>query len=230
MFEFINMNKSIKISKHIMSKVQKIDVNIVAISSLAIIVIIGFLSVRTVLTGGEIAGWGHSFHFTYAYLTYYYFMPDGFLLGYDSWHMFGWSPNMYYNPGTTYFVAFTYKLLSLFTDFKTTYNLCVILSYLLLAPALYLFSFSLTKSRLVGLLSALASLTIFDQENPWTNVGWRQIYYIGMWPQRMGLVNGIFATGLFILSLKSDEKRERRKSSSCCLVPFLLLGLYFHMS
>ena len=179
--------------------------NIIPCLLLLLISILGFLAVRTVLVGGEIAGWDHSFHFTNSYLTYRYFIREGYLLGYDSWHMYGWNPNMYYNPGTTYFVVFMYFVAFPLLDFKTIYTLCVVLSYVLLAPALYLFVYSLSGSKFAAWSSALIALTIFDEESSWTSVGWRQVHYIGMWPQRMGLVTGIFALGLF-LNIFQDKK------------------------
>jgi len=186
--------------------ITKLNSSLVAFLLLSLITLVGFLSVRTVFIGGEIPGWDHGFHYTNAYLTYKYFIPDGNLLGYDSWHMFGWSPNLYYNPGTTFFVAFLYLALSRFLDFSSAYNLGVILSYVLLAPASYLFVYSISKSKFAGLLSALSAITIFNQEDSWFDVGWRQIYYIGMWPERMGLVAGIFGVAFFILAINSEER------------------------
>jgi len=188
----------------------KLGYDLISFFILLLVIVIGFLSVRTVFIGGEIAGWDNSFHYTNAYLTYTYFLPSGQLLGYDSWHMFGWSPNMYYNSGTTYFVTFLYVILSHFLDFKSTYNLGTILSYVLLAPALYLLVYSISKSRLAGLLSSLAAITIFHQENSWTDVGWRQIYYIGMWPERMGLVTGIFAVAFIALATDSGKSLPKK--------------------
>jgi len=188
----------------------KLNSSLVAFLLLSLITLVGFLSVRTVFIGGEIPGWDHGFHYTNAYLTYKYFIPDGNLLGYDSWHMFGWSPNLYYNPGTTFFVAFLYLALSRFLDFSSAYNLGVILSYVLLAPASYLFVYSVSKSKFAGLLSALSAITIFNQEDSWFDVGWRQIYYIGMWPERMGLVAGMFGLAFFILAINSEERVIKR--------------------
>jgi hypothetical protein len=190
--------------------ITKLNPSFVAFLLLSLITLVGFLSVRTVFIGGEIPGWDHGFHYTNAYLTYKYFIPSGNLLGYDSWHMFGWPPNLYYNPGTTFFVAFLYLILSKFLDFSSTYNLGVILSYVLLAPASYLFVYSISKSKLAGLLSALSAITIFNQEDSWFDVGWRQVYYIGMWPERMGLVAGMFGLAFFTLAINSEEKLIKR--------------------
>ncbi|MEM3257994.1 MAG: hypothetical protein QW768_02825 [Thermoproteota archaeon] len=207
--------------------VAKLNSNFVTFLLLSLITLIGFLSVRTVFIGGEIPGWDHGFHYTNAYLTYKYFIPNGNLLGYDSWHMFGWLPNLYYNPGTTFFIAFLYVALSKFLDFSSTYNLGVILSYILLAPASYLFVYSISKSKLAGLLSALSAITIFEQEDSWYDVGWRQIYYIGMWPERMGLVAGIFGLAFFILATNSEEKIIKRSlylSSSILFTGWAILS------
>jgi len=159
-------------------------------------------SVRTVLVGGEVAGWDHSFHLTNAYLTSFFFLPEGSPLGYDPWHMFGWPPTLYYNLGTSLFVSLAYSFASPFLDFKSTYSLCVALSYALLAPALAALAHSMTGSGLAAAFAALAAVAVFDQENSWTDVGWRQVYYIGMWPQRWGLVTGIASAALFSYALR----------------------------
>jgi len=184
--------------------------SLIALACLAALTLTALLAVRTVIVGGEVAGWDHSFHYTNAYLTYTYFLPRGLLLGYDPWHMYGWSPNMYYNPGTTFFVAFTHMLTSRFLDMKSTYSLCVALSYALMAPAMYILVYALTKSRLAALVSAFTSITVFDQENSWTDVGWRQVYYIGMWPQRWGLVTGFASLGLFIAAMQDGRPTVSR--------------------
>lgn len=175
--------------------------------AVALVTLLALFSVRTVLVGGEVAGWDHSFHFTNAYLTYFFFTPDGSPLGYDPWHMFGWPPTLYYNLGTSLFVSLAYSLASPFLDFKSTYSLCVALSYALLAPALAALVHSMTGSGLAAAFAALAAVAVFDQENSWTDVGWRQVYYIGMWPQRWGLVTGVASAALFSYALKKRGLR-----------------------
>ena len=159
-------------------------------------------SVRTVLVGGEVAGWDHSFHLTNAYLTHFFFIPDGSPLGYDPWHMFGWPPTLYYNLGTSLFVSLAYGFASPILDFKSTYSFCVALSYALLAPALAALVHSMTGSGLSAFFAAIAAVAVFDQENSWTDVGWRQVYYVGMWPQRWGLDTGVASVALFSYALK----------------------------
>lgn len=179
----------------------------VFVASLIVITItvVALLAVRTVLVGGEVAGWDHSFHFTNSYITYFFFMAEGGPWGYDPWHMFGWTPNLYYNPGSTLFVVLTYKLTSFFMDIKSTYSFCVGLSYALLAPALAAFTYALTNSKLAAISAALIAVTVFNEENSWTDVGWRQVYYIGMWPQRWGLVTGISSLALLTLAFKGKR-------------------------
>ncbi|MEM0459794.1 MAG: hypothetical protein QXZ31_07970, partial [Thermofilaceae archaeon] len=169
---------------------------VLAITALAL------ASVRTVLVGGEVAGWDHSFHFTNAYLTYFFFMADGHPIGYDPWHMYGWPPNLYYNPGTTLFVAFTHSILSPLLDMKSTYSLCVALSYALMAPAAATLAHALTGSPLAAATAALVAVTVFDEENSWTDAGWRQVYYIGMWPQRWGIVTGLASIALLVYAAR----------------------------
>ena len=159
---------------------------------------LSLFSVRTVATGGEIAGWDHSFHYTNAYLTHYFFLPEGSPLGYDPWHMFGWSPNLYYNLGTTLFVALFSSFLSPLLGTKSVYSLCVALSYALLAPATFILAYAMTGSHAAGLVAALVSVAVFDEEDSWISAGWRQVHYIGMWPQRWGIVTGLSALGLLV--------------------------------
>jgi hypothetical protein len=173
-----------------------------AFLAVALVTLAALLAVRTVVVGGEVAGWDHSFHLTNAYLTYFFFLPEGSPLGYDPWHMFGWPPTLYYNLGTSLFVSLAYSFASPFLDFKSTYSLCVALSYALLAPALAALVHSMTGSGLAAVLAALAAVAVFDQENAWTDVGWRQVYYVGMWPQRWGLVTGVASAALFSYALR----------------------------
>ncbi|MCC6049610.1 MAG: hypothetical protein LM580_02825, partial [Thermofilum sp.] len=173
-----------------------------AFLAVALVTLVALLAVRTVVVGGEVAGWDHSFHLTNAYLTYFFFLPEGSPLGYDPWHMFGWPPTLYYNLGTSLFVSLAYGLASPFLDFKSTYSLCVALSYALLAPALAALVHSMTGSGLAAVLAALAAVAVFDQENAWTDVGWRQVYYVGMWPQRWGLVTGVASAALLSYALR----------------------------
>ncbi|MEM2794315.1 MAG: hypothetical protein QXY49_00515, partial [Thermofilaceae archaeon] len=174
----------------------------ITVLTLFSITALSLFSVRTVAVGGEIAGWDHSFHYTNAYLIYYFFLPDGSPLGYDPWHMLGWSPNLYYNLGTSLFVTLSYSFLSPLLDMKSVYSLCVALSYALLAPATFILVYAMTGSYTTGLIAALISVAVFDEEDSWISAGWRQVHYIAMWPQRWGIVTGISALGLFILALR----------------------------
>ena len=135
--------------------------------AVALVTLAALLAVRTVIVGGEVAGWDHSFHLTNAYLTHFFFIPDGSPLGYDPWHMFGWPPTLYYNLGTSLFVTLAYSFASPLLDFKSTYSFCVALSYALLAPALAALAHSMTGSGLAAFFAALAAVAVFDQENAW---------------------------------------------------------------
>ncbi len=172
------------------------------------IFLLALAAVRTVIVGGEVAGWDHSFHYTNAYLTYLYFLPEGHPVGYDSWHMYGWCPNLYYNPGTTLFVALAQRWLAPLLGPKSVYSLCVALSYALMAPAAAGLAHALTGSQLAAVTAALASVAVFDEENAWTDAGWRQVYYVGMWPQRWGLVTGFASAALLAYALGARGARR----------------------
>ncbi|MEM3648421.1 MAG: hypothetical protein QW506_04575, partial [Thermoproteota archaeon] len=164
-----------------------------------------FLSVKTIFLDGMIPGWDNPVHYVHSYLTAFYMLPKLDILGWDPFNQFGWVFNQYYNPGMSVFVSLIYYLFLGLIDFLLAYKIAFFLAYFLLAPAVYMFIDALTEDRIAAIAAALLAVTTFSEEEAWYDAGLKQMYYIGMWPERLGLVFAFFSVAILAYSFKSKS-------------------------
>ncbi|MEM2087610.1 MAG: hypothetical protein QXF52_02910 [Thermoproteota archaeon] len=164
-----------------------------------------FLSVKTIFLDGMIPGWDNPVHYVHSYLTAFYMLPELNILGWDPFNQFGWVFNQYYNPGMSVFVSSIYYLFLGLIDLLLAYKIAFFLAYFLLAPALYMFVHALTGDRVAAIFASLLSVTTFAEEEAWYDAGLKQMYYIGMWPERLGLVFAFFSVAFLAYSFKSKS-------------------------
>jgi len=163
------------------------------------------LSVKTIFSKGMIPGWDHPVHYVHAYLTAIYMFPKLNILEWDPFNQFGWVFNQYYNPGMSIFVSFIYYLFLKSIDFLLSYKIAFFLAYFLLAPAVYMFVHALTEDKIAAIVASLLSITTFVEESTWFDAGLKQMYYIGMWPERLGLVFAFFSIAFLAYSFASKS-------------------------
>lgn len=191
--------------------------------SLILIFFYAFLSVKTIFLDGIIPGWDNPVHYVNSHLTAIYMFPELNILGWDPFNQFGWAFNLYYNPGMSIFVSFVYHLSLGLMDTLLAYKIAFFLAYFLLAPAVFMFVHALTEDKVAAIIASLLSITTFTEEFVWFDAGLKQMYYIGMWPQRLGLVFAFFSVALLAYSFKS-------KSLSKTLLFTGLGALFFSMA
>jgi hypothetical protein len=172
---------------------------------LALIFLYTFLSVKTIFLDGMLPGWDNPVHYVHSYLTAFYMLPKLNILSWDPFNQFGWVFNQYYNPGMSVFVSFIYYLFIGLIDLLLAYKIAFFLAYFLLAPAVYMFVHALTEDRVAAIVASLLSVTTFTEEEAWFDAGLKQMYYIGMWPERLGLVFAFFSVSFLAYSFKSKS-------------------------
>lgn len=175
------------------------------ILSLLFLFLYTLLSVKTIFLKGMIPGWDNPVHYVHAYLTALYMFPKLNVLGWDPFNEFGWVFNLYYNPGMSVFVSFIYYLLLKSIDFLLAYKIAFFLAYFLLAPAVYMFVHAITEDKIAAIVASLLSITTFVEESEWYDAGLKQMYYIGMWPERLGLVFAFFSIAFLAYSFTSKS-------------------------
>lgn len=168
--------------------------------SLIFLFFYALLSTKTIFLKGMIPGWDNPPHYVHAYLTALYMFPKLSILGWDPFNMFGWVFNLYYNPGMSIFASFIYYLFLRSIDFLLAYKIAFFLAYFLLAPAVYMFVHALTQDKVAAIAASLLSISTFVEESTWFDAGLKQMYYIGMWPERLGLVFTFFSVALLAYS------------------------------
>ncbi|MEM3648462.1 MAG: hypothetical protein QW506_04780, partial [Thermoproteota archaeon] len=173
--------------------------------SLALIFLYTLLSVKTIFLEGLIPGWDNPVHYVNSYLTTFYMFPKFNILSWDPFNQFGWVFNLYYNPGMSIFVSTVYYFFLGLIDFLLAYKIAFFLAYFLLAPAVFMFVHALTEDRIAAIIASLLSITTFLEESAWFDAGLKQMYYIGMWPERLGLVFAFFSVAFLTYSLKSKS-------------------------
>jgi hypothetical protein len=129
---------------------------------------------------------------------------------YDPYHLFGWVPNVFYNPLAT---AAAGLFVSLFGSTEGAYR-----AWLLLL----LFGTSLAFLPLLprdakrgpwvagGLIAALLSLVVYPRDVGILDANPVQVLYTGQWAQRLGLALGILAVGFVARALESPGKSFRQ--------------------
>ncbi|MEM3427553.1 MAG: hypothetical protein QW212_04700, partial [Nitrososphaerales archaeon] len=176
-----------------------------SILSLILLFIYALLSVKTIFLDGMIPGWDNPVHYVNSYLTAFYMFPKLDILGWDPFNQFGWVFNLYYNPGMSIFVSSVYYSFLGLIDLLMAYKIAFFLAYFLLAPAVFMFVHALTEDSFAAVIASLLSITTFIEESAWFGAGLKQMYYIGMWPERLGLVFAFFSVALLAYSLKTKS-------------------------
>ncbi len=172
---------------------------------LLLLFIYALLSVKTIFLEGMIPGWDNPVHYVNSYLTAFYMFPKLDILGWDPFNQFGWVFNLYYNPGMSIFISSVYYLFLGLIDPLMAYKIAFFLAYFLLAPAVFVFVHALTEDKIAPIVASLLSITTFTEESTWFGAGLKQMYYIGMWPERLGLVFLFFSVALLAYSFKSKS-------------------------
>lgn len=191
--------------------------------SMLLLFLYALLSVKTIFLEGIIPGWDNPVHYVNSYLTALYMFPKLDILGWDPFNQFGWVFNLYYNPGMSIFVSSIYHLFFGLIDPLMAYKIAFFLAYFLLAPAVFMLVHALTGDKIASIVASLLSITTFTEESAWFDAGLKQMYYIGMWPERLGLVFLFFSVALLAYAFKS-------KALSKTLLYTGLGSLFFSMA
>jgi len=173
---------------------------------LAGVMALGVLSIRTIFREGVIPGWDNPTHLVCSHMTIE-FLRGYTLLGWDPYNNFGWVFNQYYNPGAYMLVAGVYYLLAGAVDVNTAYKVAFTITYLLPGLGAYLLVRVSTGSGTAALLAALFNIVVLPQESEWFDAGLRQMYEIGMWPQRLGIGLALLSLSAFLAALKAPRLR-----------------------
>ena len=130
--------------------------------------------------------------------------------GYDPFHLFGWTPHVFYNPLATGLAAlFCWP----FGYSETGYRwwLYALTALSALAPLFFLPRGLDTKIKLpIWFFSALLALLVFPNDVGIIDANPVQIFYTGQWAQRLGIFWGMAALTLFWRSLSEKENAGRR--------------------
>lgn len=186
-----------------------------AIALLAVL-LFAVASVKTFFREGVPPGWDHPPHLVCSYLTSKYFLPR--ILGWDPYNNFGWVFNQFYNPGAYLLVALIDRALLGFVDIVTAYKIALVVTYLLPALGAYALSKTISRSPTAAILAALLALIVLPGESEWLDAGLKQIYYIGMWPQRLGVGLALLALAAYLSSLEGGGSAWLHKISLASLL------------
>ncbi len=145
------------------------------------------------------------------------------LWAYDPMHLFGWTPNVFYNP-----LASLAGSLGLGSEISEAAYRNFLLLVLLLSALAFL---PLLPRRhtpgpwiIGGLTAGLLSLLIYPNDVGLLDAAPVQVLYTGQWAQRLGIALGLLAVERFFRSLQTmpDDWRRALRTG---LVAALLLGL-----
>ena len=204
-------------------KLRKIFLQYWDLTALAFVLLFGALSVRTIFRPGILPGWDNPEHLVCSYFTAKYFYPN--ILGWDPYNNFGWVFNQYYNPGAYILVATIHNLFLGTIDINTAYKLGFLLTYLLPGFAAYWLVKSLSGNRLGAVLAAFLCIVVMPQESEWFDAGLKQMYIVGMWPQRLGIGLALLALALMTYTIRSKGLRwSLLLSATASLTAFTLLS------
>ncbi|MBO3800494.1 MAG: hypothetical protein FGF52_05535 [Candidatus Brockarchaeota archaeon] len=193
--------------------------------SFIILLIYTFLSIKTIFLEGIIPGGDNPVHYVHSYLTAVYMLPKLDILDWDPFNQFGWVFNQYYNPGMNIFISSIYYLFLGFSDFQLAYKIAFYLTYFLMAPAVFMFVYALTNDKIAAIIASFLSITTFVEEKEWLDAGLKQMYYIGMVPERLGLIFAFFSIALLIYNFKSRSLREALFLTGVCSLFFSMTVL-----
>ncbi len=192
---------------------------------------LGVASVKTIFREGILPGWDHPPHLVCSYLTATYFLPRLTVLGWDPYNNFGWVFNQFYNPGAYLLVALIQYASWNTLDINSAYKLGVLVAYILPAIGAYMLASAASDDFLAASLAALLSIVVMPQESEWLDAGLKQVYYIGMWPQRLGVGLALASLAMFWRSLKASRWKRARliaaaaAAAAASLLSHLMTGL-----
>jgi hypothetical protein len=161
------------------------------------------LSLKTIFLEGMILGGNNPVYYVNSYLTAFYMLPKLNLLGWDPFNQFGWVFNQYCGPGTSIFVSSIYYFFLGQIDLLLAYKIAFFLAYFLLAPAVYMFVHVFTEDKVAAAVASFLSITTFTEEKALYDIGLKQMYYMGVLPERLGLVFAFFSIAFLAYSFKS---------------------------
>ena len=179
------------------------------------VVLFAVASVRTFFREGLLPGWDHPVHFTCSYLTSTYFFPK--ILGWDPYNNFGWVFNQFYNPGAYVLVALIYRLALGRLSVLDAYKLALVVTYALPGLGAYALAKSLGGDALGAVMAAFLSVVVLREESEWLDAGLKQLYYIGMWPHRLGVGFALLALAFLWSSMRPGRRLWLQKVSLAAL-------------
>jgi hypothetical protein len=187
--------------KRLMSLFRKYD----SFSFLVVLFIHTLLSVKTLFLNGIIVAGDNPVHYVNSYFTTFHILAERRIFGWDPFNNFGWVLNQCGNLGSNIFVSSIYYLFSSQIDFQLAYKITFFLVYFLLAPAVYIFVYALSEDKVAAMIASLLSVTTFTEEETSYGAGLKQMYYAGMWPERLGLIFVILGAALLVYTLQSKS-------------------------
>ena len=163
------------------------------LTALLAVLAFALLSVKTFFREGIPPGWDHPPHLVCSYLTSEFFLPQLTVLGWDPYNNFGWVFNQFYNPGAYLLVAVIRHASLKLLDIVSSYKLALIVTYLLPAIGAFYLAKAMGGGLPAAALAALFSVVVTPYESEWLDAGLKQLYYIGMWPERLGIGYALLA-------------------------------------
>jgi hypothetical protein len=145
----------------------------------------------------------HPFDFSNILHTTQTFSLASRLWAYDPYHLFGWTPNVFYNPLAT---AFAGLFVSVFGSTEGAYRAWLLV--LLFGSSLAFLPLLPRNAErgpwiLGGLCAALLSLVVYPGDVGILDANPVQVLYTGQWAQRLGLALGLLAVAYILRALES---------------------------
>jgi len=186
--------------------------------ALSAVLAFALLSIKTFFREGIPPGWDHPPHLVCSYFTSEHFLPQLTVLGWDPYNNFGWVFNQFYNPGAYLLVAVIRHASFKFLDIVSSYKLALAVAYVLPAIGAFYLAKVMGGGLLAAALAALLSVVVTPYESEWLDAGLKQLYYIGMWPHRLGIGFALLALAAEWSALsKRSWERLRTASASAFL-------------
>ncbi len=151
----------------------------------------------------------HPFDFANILHTTQTFSLGSRLWAYDPYHLFGWTPNVFYNPLAT---AAASLFMSVFGSTEGAYRAWLIV--LLLGTSLAFLPLLPRESKkgpwiIGGLVAAWLSLMVYPQDVGILDANPVQVLYTGQWAQRLGLALGLLAVAYIFRALELFQEGIR---------------------